>query len=93
MIGALSCSSPDIQLKVEEIKDGLVRVSIHNHTQTDFTEMTFVLSYFDNKKELLKTDTVSYHVKEGNFLSAKGSTFIVQAVPERTSSTQVKVLP
>jgi hypothetical protein len=90
---AFACSNDQsIQLKVEEINNGTVRISVDNPTDMSYQEATFVFRFLGDKGLVLKQDTIPYTASSGDFLPAKSSTFIVQAIPVGTQGVEVSMI-
>ncbi|GHB48101.1 hypothetical protein [Mongoliitalea lutea] len=92
LLAAIACTSNGIEVKVEEMKNDLVRISVTNNSEIDYATMTFIIDYLDKDKRLLLSDTIPYHKQDGNFLPAKSNTFIVQKPPQGTQSVQVNII-
>ncbi|SNS15653.1 hypothetical protein SAMN06295967_104105 [Belliella buryatensis] len=86
----VGCSNQPIKIKVEEIKDDIVRIIIKNETEIDYEKIAIIIDYLGDKKEIIKVDTVSYKMDTLSdcgscvFLKSNESTFIVQKVPSGT---------
>lgn len=92
LVAAIACTSNGIEVKVEEMKNDLVRISVTNNSEIDYATMTFIIDYLDKDRTLLLSDTVPYNKPEGNFLPAKSNTFIVQKAPQGTESVKVNLI-
>lgn len=97
LISIIGCNNDRIKANFYEIKDGIARFDIVNGSAKDIEEIIFEIKYLDKSNTVLLLDTISYGVNkefsdEPFFLKSNASTFIVQSIPKKCESADIKIL-